>query len=239
MSQYTAEADRAAGVSQRVAAENTPPRSARTPTRARSKVWVVIGLLILGGLPLGPGALRLMQLAGIAEIMPASARFDAAPLPVVLHIVGAAGYALLGALQFAPGFRRRRPGWHRASGRLVVGCGLVVALSALWMTLFYPGANGSSALLLWLRLGFGSAMLWALVRGVAAIRHGDVQRHRAWMARAYAIGLGAGTQMLTLLAGELIAGPPHELGRALLMGAAWVINLLVAEWFIRRRAPRS
>jgi hypothetical protein len=53
--------------------------------------------------------------------------------------------------------------------------------------------------------------------------------------RGYAIGLGAGTQALTLAAGELIAGPPNELSRALLMGAAWVINLAVAEWIIRKR----
>ena len=55
------------------------------------------------------------------------------------------------------------------------------------------------------------------------------------MMRGYAIGLGAGTQVLTLLAGEVIAGPPSELSRALLMGAAWVINLAVAEWAIRKR----
>ena len=60
-------------------------------------------------------------------------------------------------------------------------------------------------------------------------------RHRAWMMRGYAIGLGAGTQVLTLLAGELIVGPPSELSRALLMGAGWVINLAVAEWAIRKR----
>jgi hypothetical protein len=52
------------------------------------------------------------------------------------------------------------------------------------------------------------------------------------MMRGYAIGLGAGTPVLTLLVGELIAGPPSELSRALLMGAGWVINLAVAEWII-------
>ena len=55
------------------------------------------------------------------------------------------------------------------------------------------------------------------------------------MTRGYAIGLGAGTQVLTLMAGEMIAGPPTELSRALLMGAGWAINLAVAEWTIRRR----
>jgi hypothetical protein len=78
-------------------------------------------------------------------------------------------------------------------------------------------------------------MVISIVLGFTAIRQRDVRRHRAWMMRGYALGLGAGTQALILLAGELIAGPPSELSRALLMGAAWVINLAVAEWIIRRR----
>jgi hypothetical protein len=47
--------------------------------------------------------------------------------------------------------------------------------------------------------------------------------------------MGAGTQALVLMIGEIISGKPDELSRALLMGAAWVINLAVAEWVIRRR----
>ncbi len=57
------------------------------------------------------------------------------------------------------------------------------------------------------------------------------------MMRAYAIGLGAGTQVLTLAAGELLVGPPDETTRALLMGAAWALNLALAEWAIRKRRP--
>jgi hypothetical protein len=56
------------------------------------------------------------------------------------------------------------------------------------------------------------------------------------MLRGYALGLGAGTQALTLAAGAVLLGPPSELSRALLMGAAWVINLAVAEWAIRKRS---
>ena len=42
------------------------------------------------------------------------------------------------------------------------------------------------------------------------------------------------------MAGELIAGKPDELSRALLMGAAWVINLAVAEWVTcKRKSPRA
>jgi uncharacterized membrane protein len=214
------------------------PKSQQTKTtrRARSATWVVpAALLLLGAMPVAAGIYRLTELAGGAAITPANARFFASPLPVVLHIVGAAFYALLGAFQFAAGFRRRRPGWHRAAGRLLVPCGLVVALSALWMTLFYPRPDGVGPLLTAFRLLFGSGMVVSIVLGVAAIRRRDVTGHRAWMLRAYAIGLGAATQMLTLMVGELLLGPPGELGRALLMGAGWVINLAVAERAIRKR----
>jgi uncharacterized membrane protein len=181
------------------------------------------------------GALRLVTLAGGAAIMPDNARFAAAPLPVVVHIVGAAGFAVLGAGQFAAGFRRRRPGWHRAAGRLVVACGLLVGLSGLWMTLFYPRPHNVGGLLTAFRLLFGSAMIASIVLGFTAIRRRDLRRHRAWMTRAYALGLGAGTQVLTGLVGHMVAGPPTELSRALLDGAGWAINLAVAEWTIRGR----
>jgi uncharacterized membrane protein len=216
-----------------------PSQKPKAPAKRGSARWLVAGLILLSVVPLAAGAFRLVQLATGAEITPGNARFFASPLPVVLHIVSAGVFALLGPFQFASGFRRRRPGWHRVAGRLLVGCGLVVGLSGLWMTLFYPSPEGDGELLYAFRLVLGSAMVVSIVLGLITIRRGEVQRHRAWMARGYALGLGAGTQVLTLAVGELLAGPPSEVGRALLMGAAWVINLLVAEWAIRRRATRA
>jgi uncharacterized membrane protein len=211
------------------------PQKTRAPAKAGSAKRLVAALLVLSAIPLAFGAFRLTELAGGAAITPANARFFASPLPVVLHIVSASVYAILGAFQFATSLGRRRPGWHRAAGRLLVACGLLVGLSGLWMTLFYPRPDGAGELLYVLRLLFGSAMVVFIVLGFAAIRRRDVIGHRAWMMRGYAIGLGAGTQVLTLLVGELILGPPGELSRALLMGAGWVINLAVAEWAIRKR----
>ena len=214
------------------------PQKTRTLGRRVSAKWLVAALILLSVFPLAAGAYRLNQLASGAEITPANARFFASPLPVVLHIVGAGVYALLGAFQFSTSLRNRRPGWHRWAGRLLVPCGLIVGFSALWMTLFYPRSDGSHDLLYVLRLLFGSGMVVSITLGFAEIRRGNVIGHRAWMTRGYAIGLGAGTQMLTLLVGELIAGPPNALGNALLMGAGWVINLAVAESAIRKRPAR-
>jgi len=103
--------------------------------------------------------------------------FDA-PVPVILHIVSVTIYSLLGAFQFAPGFRRRRPDWHRAAGRVLVVTGLGAALSGLWMAMFFPIIPADNALLRGFRLFFGSAMAVLIVLGYVAIRWGDVLRHR-------------------------------------------------------------
>jgi uncharacterized membrane protein len=217
--------------------KQSPPKP-KVSERKVSDGWLVsAGLILLSLIPVAAGAFRLTTLAGGADITPDNARFFASPLPVIVHIISASTYAILGAFQFASGFRRRFPGWHRAVGKLVAVCGLLVALSGLWMTLFYyPRPAGSGDLLFAIRLLFGSAMLVSIVLGFAAIRQGKVSRHRAWVTRAYAIGLGAGTQALTQGVGSVLISVPTELSIALLMGAGWVINLAVAEWAIRRRA---
>ena len=206
------------------------------PAKRNSAGWfVAAGLFALSLIPVAAGIFRLTQLAGGEEITPANARFFASPLPVVIHIVFSALYALLGTIQFPTGIRRRMLTWHRIVGRFLVLSGLLVGLSALWMTLFYSRPPGTGDLLYALRLLFGSAMVLSIVLGFAAIRRKDVAGHRAWMMRGYAIGLGAGTQMLTLMVGELVSGKPDEFSHALLMGAGWVINLIVVEWVLRKR----
>jgi uncharacterized membrane protein len=191
----------------------------------------------LSAIPLVAGILRLVQLAGGAEFIPADSRFAGSALPLVLHIVGAATYALVGALQFVPRFRRRHRTWHRRAGRVLTAAGLIVAGSALWMTLVYAQKPGTGDLLYALRLAFGSAMAACLVLGFTAIRRRDIPAHRAWMIRAYAIGLAAGTQAFTEGIGAALLGT-GEIRGDLAKGAGWVINLVVAEIVIRRPAAR-
>jgi hypothetical protein len=50
--------------------------------------------------------------------------------------------------------------------------------------------------------------------------------------------VGAGTQVLTHLPCFILVGKPGESSRTVLMGAGWVINVIVAEWIIRRRMTR-
>jgi uncharacterized membrane protein len=202
--------------------------------------WLVPAALIaLSIVPAVAGTVRLAELAGGGNVTPENARFFAAPLPVVLHIPAVMVYSMLGAFQFSRSFRRRRPGWHRAAGRILIPCGLVAALSGLWMARFYPWPQGDGQALYVERLVFGSAMVASIVLAVDAIRRRDFASHGVWMIRAYAIGMGAGTQVLTHLPWFVLVGAkPGELPRAVLMGAGWAINVVVAEWIIRRRQAR-
>ncbi|HET7280142.1 MAG TPA: DUF2306 domain-containing protein, partial [Dermatophilaceae bacterium] len=124
--------------------------------------------------------------------------------------------------------------WHRAAGRVLVVAGLGVALSALWLTLFFPPQEDSGPLLYMLRLVFGSGMVAGLGLGFASIRRGDIITHRAWMTRAYAIALAAGTQAFTEGVGGALFGH-GVLALDASRGAGWIINLAIAEWAIRRR----
>ncbi|HYF62895.1 MAG TPA: DUF2306 domain-containing protein [Herpetosiphonaceae bacterium] len=205
-------------------------------TSARSDWPIIAGLLVLTAIPAVAGSVRLASLAGGAEITPENARFFASPLPVILHIISVTLFCVLGAFQFAPGFRRRRPGWHRMVGRVLMVAGLVSALSGLWMTHFYPlhGQQLQGGLLYGFRLLIGSAMVGCVGLSWAAIMRRDFARHRAWIIRGYAIGQGAGTQAFVMLPWMLIFGISSELTRDILMIASWLINLAFAEWIIRR-----
>ncbi|MHA7223988.1 DUF2306 domain-containing protein [Arthrobacter sp. RHLT1-20] len=195
-------------------------------------------LVALVLVPAAAGSLRLIELAGGPTLIPENASMTASPVPVVVHIVSAIPYAVLGAFQFSRRFRRRWPAWHRAAGHVLVVLGLAIAFSALWMTQFYPRQPGAGELAYLFRLAVGSGMAASIILGVAAIRHADVARHRAWMTRAYALGLGAGTQVFTQGIGNAVFGV-SELTTDLMLGAGWALNLIAAEFIIRSGGNRT
>lgn len=212
--------------------------SPRARSDWRRSEWLVPALLI--GLSLVPaiaGTARLAELSSDPVVTPANARFVETPLPVVLHILSAIPYAILGSMLFMPRFRRAR--WHRAAGKVLGMCGLVVALTGLWMAHFYDWPAGDGVALYVMRLVVGAGMTASIVLGVVAARRRDIEVHGAWMIRAYALGMGAGTQVVTHLPWFVLVGTPDEPVRAVLMGLGWAINLVVAELVIRRGRLRA
>src|SRR6478735_6281022 len=199
---------RTSGATRLVGMTTTASRATRpgAPPRARREWWIPASLLALTFVPAAAGAARLVDLSSGRTTE--NARFFDLPVPVVVHILGATTYCVLGAFQFMPSFRRRRPRWHRWSGRVLVPAGLAAAVSGL-------------------------------VMGVAAIRARDVRTHQRWMARSYAVAQGAGTQALVLGPMVLFVDQPGGGLKAAGMGFAWVLNLAVAEWLVRRSQARQ
>jgi len=208
--------------------------------RPSKTAWIVAGLLTLSFVPVVAGGVRFHEVTSGAVLTEDNARFLRDPFPVLVHIVAVTLYAILGAFQFVPSLRSRKSSWHRVAGRVLAPAGLVVALGGLWMTATYPRPPGDGHLVTFFRVVFGLGMTVSLALALLAVRKRDFVLHGAWMTRAYAIGLGAGTQVLTHIPYFLWVDAPNELGRGLCMGAGWIINLGVAEWSIRRgRRPRA
>jgi hypothetical protein len=214
----------------------------KAPAKAGLAEWLVTaGLILLAVIPVLAGIVRVGQLTVGVEttpVTPENARFFAMPLPVILHIVGVSVYALVGAFQFAPGIRLRYPRWHRRTGWLLVPSGLAASLSGMWMAHFYPWPAGDGEVLYAMRLLFGFVMTLALILAVLAVRRRKFAQHGAWMIRAYAIGMGAGTQVFTAIVWALLVGTSGEAARNVIMGSGWIINLVIAEWIIQRRLTR-
>ena len=206
-------------------------------TSRRNKVSHL--LLTLSAVPLVAGGVRLAQLA-TGHLDASNARFGQAPWPVTLHILAATLFSVLGAFQLDPSWRARAPRWHRSAGAVALVSGLVVAASGVYMATTYAIPEALQGPLLRLtRLAVGVGMFASLLLALRAIVQRRFEVHGAWMLRAYALGIGAGTQVLVFLPFELfLAGPVHGLPRDILMAAAWGLNLAVAELILLRKSIR-
>lgn len=204
----------------------------------KSEWLILIGLLVLSIVPCIGGIFRLveLELGAALGFLPENPRIRSAPIPVEIHLISSIPYCILGAFQFLPGLRGKHPKLHRLTGRFLVCAGIVSALSGLWMTHFYSFPDSLQGnLLYWVRLIVGFSMTMFILLGLSSILKKRIALHQAWMIRAYALGQGAGTQVLIALPWLLTIGEPAGFTRDIQMTAAWVINLAVAEWIIRRK----
>ena len=199
-----------------------------------------LALLLISAIPFAAGIARLSGLVGNPAISAENARFVAAPFPVIVHSLSASLFSFLGALQFSSAIRQRNPQWHRLSGRIVVASGVLTALSGFWMTVIYPiPPELQGGMLYAVRALVSLTMLFSIYWAVVAVMRHDIGAHRAWMIRAYALGQGAGMQVVVLLPWMFVIGNPTVLQRDVLMSFAWLINLLLAEMAIQRWAQRN
>jgi uncharacterized membrane protein YozB (DUF420 family) len=197
--------------------------------------------MVLSAGPTLTGVVRLAGLAVGRDMLADHARLAAQPIPLVLHIASATAFALLGAWQFSTTLRRRP--WHRTVGRALAPFGIVAAISGMWLAIASPPAEPGATVLSGLRVASGAAMVAFIAVGLVALSRRDFAAHGAWMTRAYAVGVSAGTQFFLALPYAVLVderSPSISAPLLGLLGVGWAINLAVAEWSLRRRsAARS
>lgn len=211
---------------------DAPAAGTTTDARPHARFgWLPIsGLLALSALPIIGGALSLRKATAPA----ADAFAWASTVAMVAHIVSMSVFCVVGAFQFSPVLRGRRR-WHRTAGRVLLPLGFVAAVSGAWLAIFFGGPAEELPLAM-VRLFFSAVMLVFLAMSVIAILGRDFTAHGSWSTRAFAIAASGGTQALVSILWTIPFGEPDASGETWVVGAGFVINCLIAEVIIRRRA---
>lgn len=155
----------------------------------------------------------------------------------LMHLVAGLVFALVGPLQFSTALRQRAPKIHRMMGYAFVVSTTFIGVSGLWMNVFFPPVGG--ALKLSANWVFGVALLLSVALAMRSIFARDVQRHRAWMIRTFAIGMGVATQRWILLPIFVALGEFDDTLIGVGVWGGWLLNVAIAEVVIRKRAVTS
>ena len=202
------------------------------PTAGRN--WKRFGwvLLLLGAVFAAGNAVMFMLLEshGSPDI---KGRFFATAIAGWAHTMGGAIAALIGPFQLITKIRTSWPRVHVWMGRTYL---LAVLAGSLAGMFFAPKADAG----LIGNLGFATlGVFWFYSAGRAylSIRRGDVQTHRRWMLRNYALTFGAATLRLELPL-LIIGGMSFQAAYTTVAWISWVPNWLIVEWWLRRsRTP--
>ncbi|PRY36086.1 DUF2306 domain-containing protein [Umezawaea tangerina] len=183
---------------------------------------------------------------------PAKARLPISPdapgqYPLlVLHILFGSVALVASCLQVWPWFRARFRVAHRRIGRAYVFAGVLPSAVLAIPTSVYGhtgpvGATGNVLL----------AVLWLATTAVGfrMARERRFAEHRRWMIRSFALGMSIVANRVWLVvlmiaflpagAGEAEMAAATQQAAVVSIWASWVVNLLVAEWWIARSRKKK
>ena len=160
-------------------------------------------------------------------------RLSATPVWHFTHVLGGATFGILGPIQFGNVLARKYGALHRVLGRVFVAAGAMISLSSLGLLWHFPDTY--SVAMSGGRLLFGIALGLALALAMQAIYKRDFIRHRNWMIRAYAIGIGATAVSMVFFPIYIITGaPPLGLVADIAFLGAWAGCIVFAEALVQR-----
>ena len=167
-----------------------------------------------------------------------AARLAAVPFMHLSHTLGGPLFAIIGPIQFGRVLARKYGRAHRIMGRVFVISGAALAISSI--TLLWKFPDSATPIVSGGRLVFGIGLGVALAMAMIAIRKRNIDKHRNWMIRAYALGAGATIVSIVFLPIYMITGePPMGLVSDIAFIGSWAVCVLFAEVIIwRMGAPR-
>jgi uncharacterized membrane protein YozB (DUF420 family) len=146
------------------------------------------------------------------------------------HVLIAAVILLIGFFQIHPTFGLRWRKTHRLLGKIYVGGILLFsAPGGLIMSMFInrgPVVQTSFVL---------QCAIWFLCTWLAyvRIRQRDIQAHRQWMLRSFALTLAAITLRVYVFLGSWSFDLAQPDSYAAIAWLSWVPNLIICEWYLR------
>lgn len=161
---------------------------------------------------------------------------------VALHFLYLTAHALpaslllaLGPFQFVPAWRKKYPKAHRVIGRIYMISVVCASVAAILSATF--SVDGFSVQVAFYLLTAG--WLYSLFQAYRTIRRGQIQLHRVWMIRNYALSFAAVVLRVFLLIGLALRSQIDWLTFDDVYSASvWssvLISAVTAEWFIVQR----
>ena len=157
------------------------------------------------------------------------------PTALLLHVSFAPLALALSPFQMITSLRASRPALHRWMGRITASA---IAISAVAGLVLAAGAIADRPVA---GLGFGILSLFWITATLLAVYFAlirDMDRHRRWMTRSFALTLAALTLRLQL---PLIMGfgeIDYASASQVVAWSCWVPNLIIAEYLLSDRPRR-
>lgn len=152
------------------------------------------------------------------------------PTMSIIHMVTGILFLVMAPLQFWPKFRAKNRTFHRWSGRVLISAGLIAGVSGIMAAVMLPGFGGFSTLVgSWF---FGILIIFCFLRSFWMAYNRNIVLHREWIIRAFAIGLGVGTQRLLIFFVMPMNIATFEEMFAPLFWLGTAINMVIAETWI-------
>ena len=165
---------------------------------------------------------------------PSQGHFSQRLLLLQVHASCGALALLTGPWQFWNWLRHTHREWHRWLGRTFL---LAVAASSLaGFTLSFYSEEGWAT-----HSGFGllaAVWFWTAWMGYSTARTKRFRLHREWMVRSFALALAAVTLRNELPVLLFVAHTSFHTAYITVSWFCWIPNLIVAEWWLRRRVRR-